>query len=150
MRNSEVVASAFLIIGAVCFAQWQRHTPTPQPKFVELRPSLYRLNFNYELYVAAPVPVAVWLVESNPNSWILIDGGTTNAKNQRAILDGIQTTLSSAEDTLRLVLGQTINLRQYSAFALRSLLLFDIAAFQYKMFQPDHHDSKTIVSTLPH
>ncbi len=110
MRNSEVVASAFLIIGAVCFAQWQRHTPTPQAKFVELRPGLYRLNFSYELHVAAPVPVAVWLVESSPNSWILIDGGTTNAKNQRAILDGIQTTLSSAEDTLRLVLGQTINL----------------------------------------
>lgn len=104
MRNSEVVASAFLIIGAVCFAQWQRHTPTPQAKFVELRPGLYRLNFSWELHIAAPVPVAVWLVESSPNSWILIDGGTTNSKNQRAILDGIQTTLSSAEDTLRLVL----------------------------------------------
>lgn len=104
MRNSEVVTSAFLIIGAVCFAQWQRHTPTPQAKFVELRPGLYRLNFSWELHVAAPVPVAVWLIESSPNSWILIDGGTTNSKNQRAILDGIQTTLSSAEDTLRLVL----------------------------------------------
>ena len=134
MRNSEVVASAFLIIGAVCFAQWQRHTPTPQAKFVELRPGLYRLNFSWELHIAAPVPVAVWLVESSPNSWILIDGGTTNSKNQRAILDGIQTTLSSAEDTLRLVLGQTMNLSFYSAIDLYSLLLLNNASLHYKLF----------------
>ncbi len=128
MRNSEVVASACLIIGAVFFAQWQRHTPTPQAKFVELQPGLYRLNFSWELHVAAPVPVAVWLVESSPNSWILIDGGTTNSRNQRAILDGIQTTLSSAEDTLRLILGQTTDLSYYSATDLYSLLLLHNAS----------------------
>ena len=104
---SQVVASGLLIFGAVLFAQWQRHTPSPQATFMELQPSLYRLNFNWELYIVAPVPVAVWLVESSPNSWVLIDGGTPNLKNQQAILQGLQTTLSSAEDTLRLVLGQT-------------------------------------------
>ena len=108
MQSSQVVISAFLIIGAVCFAQWQRHTPSPQAKFVEMRPGLFRLNFIWELHVAAPVPVAVWLVESSPNSWILVDGGTPSVKNQQAILHGIQTTLSSAEDTLRLVLGQLL------------------------------------------
>ncbi len=106
MVNSQVVASVVLICGAVLFAQWQRHTPAPQAMFVEVRPSLYRLNYNWELHVVAPVPVAVWLVESSPNSWILIDGGTPTAKNQQAILHGLQTTLSSAEDTLRLALGQ--------------------------------------------
>lgn len=101
---SQVVASGLLIFGAVLFAQWQRHTPSPQATFMELQPSLYRLNFNWELYIVAPVPVAVWLVESSPNSWVLIDGGTPNLKNQQAILQGLQTALSSAEDTLRLVL----------------------------------------------
>ena len=105
MVNSSVVASVFLIIGAVCFAQWQRHTTLPQSTFVELRPSLYRLNCIWDLYGAAPVPVAVWLLQSSPNSWILIDGGLPNERCQQAVLHGIQTTLSSAEDTLRLVLG---------------------------------------------
>ena len=109
MVSSQVVASAILIAGAVLFAQWQRQVPTPQPKFIEIRPSLYRLNYILDLHVVAPAPVAVWLVESSPNSWILIDGGVPHAKNQRAILQGIQTTLSSAEDTLRLVLGQSLH-----------------------------------------
>ena len=106
MVNSQTVASVFLIAGAVLFAQWQRQAPTPQAKFVELRPSLYRLNYVLNLYVTAPVQVAVWLLESSPNSWILVDAGPPNPANQRAILQGLQTTLSSAEDTLRLVLGQ--------------------------------------------
>lgn len=106
MVNSQVVASAFLIAGAVLFAQWQRQTPTPQPKFIEIRPGLYRLNYVINLHVVAPVQVATWLVESSPNSWIMIDGGLPFARSQRAILQGLQTTLSSAEDTLRLVLGQ--------------------------------------------
>lgn len=110
MANSQVVASVFLIAGAVLFAQWQRQAPTPQPKFIEVRPSLYRLNYVLDLHIAAPVHVAVWLVESSPNSWILIDGGLPNARNQQAVLQGLQTTLSSAEDTLRLVLGQALQM----------------------------------------
>ena len=108
MSRSQVLASALLIIGAVLFAQWQRNTPGPQPKFVEVRPSLYRLNFFLNLHAVAPLPVAVWLIESSPNSWVLIDGGIPLAKNQQAILTGLQTTLSSAEDILRLVLGQAL------------------------------------------
>ena len=106
MVTSQVVASVFLIAGAVLFAQWQRQAPTPQAQFIEIRPSLYRLNYVLNLHVVAPVQVAAWLIESSPNSWILIDGGFPTARNQRAILQGLQTTLSSAEDTLRLVLGQ--------------------------------------------
>ena len=106
MVNYQVVASVLLLAGAVLFAQWQRQAPAPQASFIEIRPSLYRLNFVMDLHIVAPVNVAVWLVESSPNSWILIDAGTPNRKNQQAILQGIQTTLSSAEDALRLVLGQ--------------------------------------------
>ena len=108
MVNSQIVASVLLIAGAVLFAQWQRQATTPLAKFIEIKPSLYRLNFALDLYVVAPVNVAVWLVESSPNSWILIDGGLPNPKNQQAVLQGLQTTLSSAEDTLRLVLGQIL------------------------------------------
>ena len=106
MVNSQIVASVLLIAGAVLFAQWQRQAPSPLAKFIEIRPSLYRLNFLFDPHVVAPVNVAVWLVESSPNSWILIDAGLPNSINQQAVLQGLQTTLSSAEDTLRLVLGQ--------------------------------------------
>ena len=108
MVNSQIVASVLLIAGAVIFAQWQRQAPTPLAQFIEIRPSLYRLNFLLDLHVVAPVNVAVWLIESSPNSWILIDAGLPNSKNRQAVLQGLQTTLSSAEDTLRLVLGQIL------------------------------------------
>lgn len=68
--------------------------------------TLYRLNFAWKLPGLAPFPVAVWLVECSPKSWILIDAGTSSAGNQQAILQGLNTTLST-QDTLRLILGQT-------------------------------------------
>lgn len=107
MVGFQGVASVLLIAGAVLFAQWQRQNPIPPAKFVEIRPGLHRLNYVLNLRVFAPAHVAVWLVESSPNSWILVDAGTPSLKHQRAILKGLQATLSSAEDTLRLVLGQT-------------------------------------------
>lgn len=108
MFNSQVVASVLLIAGALLLAQWQRQPPSPQAKFEEIRPGLHRLNYVFNLHVVAPAHIAVWLIESTPNSWILVDAGTPSPKNQRAILQGLQATLSSAEDTLRLVLGQTL------------------------------------------
>ncbi|KAL3160316.1 hypothetical protein ABBQ38_009706 [Trebouxia sp. C0009 RCD-2024] len=104
MVGFQGVASVLLIAGAVLFAQWQRQNPIPPAKFVEIRPGLHRLNYVLNLRVFAPAHVAVWLVESSPNSWILVDAGTPSLKHQRAILKGLQATLSSAEDTLRLVL----------------------------------------------
>ena len=106
MVQSQVVARVLLIAGAVLFAQWQRQITTPQARFEEIRPGLHRLNYVFNLHLFAPVHFAVWLVESSPKSWVLIDAGIPSSKNKRAILQGLQATLSSAEDTLRLVLGQ--------------------------------------------
>lgn len=99
-----------MIAGAVLFAQWQRQAPLPPGTFIEIRPGLHRLNLVLNLHVVAPANVAVWLVESSPNSWILIDAGLPDPRSQQAVLQGLQTTLSSAEDTLRLVLGQILHL----------------------------------------
>lgn len=106
MVDSRTIANVVLIAGAVIFANWQRQTTPQIPVFVEVRPSLYRLVYQYHLAVGAPAPVAVWLIESSPNAWILVDAGTDQPRNQQAILQGIQSTLSSADDDLRLVLGQ--------------------------------------------
>lgn len=105
MIDSRTVVSVLLIAGAVVFANWQRQTTTPVPIFVEVRPSLYRLVYQWNLPIGAAVPVATWLVESSPNAWILIDAGTDQPRNQQAVLQGIQSTLSSADDDLRLILG---------------------------------------------
>lgn len=110
MVSSQIVGSVLLIAGAVLFAQWQRQAPLPPARFIEIRPGLHRLNLVLNLHVVAPVNVAVWLVESSPNSWILVDAGLPTPRSQQAILQGLQTTLSSAEDTLRLVLGQITHL----------------------------------------
>lgn len=121
MVDGRTLASVLLIAGAVVFANWQRQTPAPIATFVELRPSLYRLTYHWSLPIGAPAPVATWLVESSLNAWILIDAGTTEARNQQAILQGIQSVLSSAEDTLRLILGQH-NMHQASSSAPGPLL----------------------------
>lgn len=106
MVDARSIASVLLIAGAVIFANWQRQTTPPIATFVELRPGLHRLTYQWSLPIGAPVPVATWLVESSPNAWVLIDAGTDEARNQQAILQGIQSTLSSADDNLRLILGQ--------------------------------------------
>ncbi len=104
-----LLAGALLIIGTVFLSNVQHFAPaadTAPAVFVQVRPGLYRLNFAWKLPGLAPFPVAVWLVECSPNSWILIDAGTSSAGNQQAILQGLNTTLST-QDTLRLILGQT-------------------------------------------
>ncbi len=107
--TSYLLAGALLIVGTVFLSNVQHLAPaadTAPAAFVQVRPGLYRLNFAWKLPGLAPFPVAVWLVESSLNSWILIDAGTSTAANQQAILQGLHTTMST-QDTLRLILGQT-------------------------------------------
>lgn len=118
MVESRTVASILLIAGALLFSSWQRQTAAPVATFVEFRPGLYRLNYQWNIYIGAPISVAAWLIETSPNAWILIDAGTPNADNQKAILQGLQTTLSSADDVLRLVLGQQTCLRCLISFCM--------------------------------
>ena len=106
---SYLLAGALLIIGIVFLSNVQHLAPAidaASAEFVQVRPGLYRLKFAWKLPGLAPFPVAVWLVDCSPNSWILIDASTSNAANQQAILQGLHTTLST-QDTLRLILGQT-------------------------------------------
>ncbi len=107
--TSYLLAGAVLIVGTLFFSNVQHLAPAidaAPAAFVQARPGLYRLNFAWKLPGLAPFPVGVWLVECSPNSWILIDAGTSSAGNQQAILQGLHTTLST-QDTLRLILGQT-------------------------------------------
>ena len=112
MAVSFSTASLAAIGVAVFFAQVARQPPAPLATFEEVRPSLYRLNYNWRILPVIPsMPVATWLVESStlmsPKSWILIDAGTDVAANQEAILQGLKSKLSSAGGSLKLILCES-------------------------------------------
>lgn len=112
MAISFSTASLVAVGVAIFFAQVARQPPAPLATFEEVRPSLYRLNYNWRILPVIPsMPVATWLVESStlmsPKSWILIDAGTDVTANQEAILQGIKSKLSSAGGSLKLILCES-------------------------------------------
>lgn len=111
MAISLSAVSLVAIATALIFAQISRQHVAPVPVFEEIRPSLYRLNYQWGMIPgAATVPVASWLIESStllsPKSWVLIDTGSPDEANTDAILDGIKSKLSSAGGTLKLIIRE--------------------------------------------
>ena len=109
MAISLSAASLIAICVAIFFAQVARQPAAPLATFEEIRPSLYRLNYRWNILPVIPyMPVASWLVESStllsPKSWILVDAGTDDKANQEAILEGVKSKVSSAGGSLKLIL----------------------------------------------
>lgn len=105
------VASVVVTVIAVGYSQWFKLSAPALPVFEEVRPSLYRLNYDWHMMpLFPPVPVAIWLVESStlssPKSWILIDAGTDDSSSQEAILQGVKSKLSSAGGRLKAILRE--------------------------------------------
>ena len=111
MVKLSLVASLVAIVLGVSYSQWSKQSTPSLPVFEEVRPSLYRLNYDWHMMpLFPPVPVAIWLVEAStlasPKSWILIDAGTDDASSQEAILQGVKSKLSSAGGRLKVILRE--------------------------------------------
>ena len=109
MAVSLSTISLVAIAAAIFFAQYARQPVVPLPSFEEIRPSLYRLNYQWAMIPgAAPVPVATWLIESSTltssKSWVLIDTGTPVQANTDAIVDGLKAKVSTTGGKLKLIL----------------------------------------------
>ena len=109
MVRSQSIASFLVIIGAIVYFRWSTQSAVSLPTFQEVRPSLYRLNYDWNMMPPfPPVPVATWLIESStlssPKSWILVDAGTDDSSSQEAILQGVKSKLSSAGGRLKVVM----------------------------------------------
>ena len=109
MAVSLSTLSLVAVAAAVIFAQFARQQVASVPVFEEIRPSLYRLNYQWGMIPGAPaMPVACWLIESStirsPKSWVLIDTGSPDKANTDAILDSLKAKLSSAGGTLKLII----------------------------------------------
>ena len=107
------IASFVVIVAAVVYSRWYIQSAVPLPTFQEVRPSLYRLNYNWDMMPPfPPVPVAIWLIESStllsPKSWILVDAGTDDLSSQEAVLQGVKSKLSSAGGRLKAIMRRFI------------------------------------------
>ena len=103
------VASFVVIIGVIVCSRWFTQSAASLPTFQEVRPSLYRLNYDWNMMPPfPPVPVATWLIESStllsPKSWILVDAGTDDSSSQETILQGVKSKLSSAGGRLKVIM----------------------------------------------
>lgn len=112
MARLLAVAGFLVTIGAVAYTRWSTSVVS-MPTFQEVRPSLYRLNYDWNMMPPfPPVPVAIWLIESStllsPKSWILVDAGTDDSTSQEAILLGVKSKLSSAGGSLKVIMRKLI------------------------------------------
>lgn len=112
MARLLAVAGLLVTIGAVAYTRW---STSATPTFQEVRPSLYRLNYDWNMMPPfPPVPVAIWLIESStllsPKSWVLVDAGTDDSTSQEAILLGVKSKLSSAGGSLKVIMRKLVTL----------------------------------------
>lgn len=107
------IVSFVIIVAAILYSRWFTQSAVSLPTFQEIRPSLYRLNYDWDMMPPfPPVPVATWLIESStlfsPKSWILVDAGTDDSSSQEAILQGVKSKLSSAGGRLKVIMRKFI------------------------------------------
>ena len=93
---------------AIVFAFWAKQDTPALPAFEELRPSLYRLNYEFRSPILLTMPVAAWLIKIGQNSWILVDSGSDKSNNINALVTGLHEKLGPAQDALKLILSEQV------------------------------------------